>query len=216
MSTPDEPGLDFLAGQNLDGPLEAPESVSAAPPATAAAPSAPIAAEERLDALEATVEEIVDLLEKLTTPGEDGPWWWEGLDRESAAALWVELAEFVGYLSRRYGRNLPDSVGADIPGCWYRHPVAVELLTALMVSHKGAYLTGPREPGFHLVDYHERSLWPTFDRLRQLQVFKYCQEGHRTEAAGEWGAQRQTWEPDEEFGEFVAEALPSSPAEGSS
>ncbi|MCM3662527.1 hypothetical protein M3148_16235 [Georgenia satyanarayanai] len=131
----------------------------------------------QLDGRVTALEELVAALaETLAARAGGGPWWWQTLGREEAARLWQDLAEFVTYLSGRYLSGLPAEY--RVAACWYRHPVAVELLTALMVAHTGAYRDPGSEPGPGLVDFHERSLWPTLERLRHLRLFSSCQDGH--------------------------------------
>lgn len=160
-----------------------------------------------------TVEEVLTgLVDTLTGRGGASPWSWEVLDAEAAAQLWTQLAEFVAFLSGRYLRHLPAQPVAGarlatVPGCWYRHPVAVELLTALMVAHEGAYGDPGAEPGPQLVDFHERSLWPTLERLHSLGVFKGCTDGHPEQKVERWSTETSTgWEPDDEFAAFVGDA----------
>ncbi len=162
---------------------------------------------EELDARTTQLEEVVTgLTEILVARGGAGPWWWEHRDRNQAARLWEELAEFVTYLSRRYLAGIPAEY--RLAPCWYRHPVAVELLTALMVAHIGAYRDPGSEPGPGLVDFHERSLWPTLERIRHLRLFSSCQDGHTDRYPGEL-----TW-PADDFAQHVADSLPAEEASG--
>ena len=161
-----------------------------------------------------TVEEVVaGLVDTLTARGGASPWAWEALDLEAATELWTQLAEFVTFLTERYLRHLPAAPVsgaklATVPGCWYRHPVAVELLTALMVAHEGAYGDPGAEPGPQLVDYHERSLWPTLERLHSLGIFKGCADGHPSEKVERWSTEATTgWQPDDDFAAFVGDAV---------
>lgn len=50
------------------------------------------------------------------------------------------------------------------------HPIAVEELTALMVSHRAAYDTRSAKASSALVNWHQRALWPTLDSLRQCMT----------------------------------------------
>lgn len=156
---------------------------------------------ERVEILEGTV---VDLVDALTARRDAGPWLWAAAGRDRQVELWHELGEFVAYLQARYLQHLP---GRDhhLPPCWYHHPVAVELLTALMVAHRGAYHAPAADPSPALVDFHERALWPTLERLRALRVFSACDDGAHSEQ--DW--RTVPWHPDEAFYGFVAENLPT-------
>ncbi len=83
------------------------------------------------------------------------------------------LYEWVSWLEDRYLRNLFPVSGIipEVPADWYRHPVAVEMLTALMVSHAAAYRKKAAPPSFALVEWHERCLWPTLARMESLKLF---------------------------------------------
>lgn len=106
-----------------------------------------------------------------------GPWWWEALDAADQAHLWRELRAFVAMLGRRYFSDVAS--GKQLPLCWYRHPVAVEMLTALMVAHRSVYFD-QEHPTQELMQFHEWWLWPTLDRFEQLKIFTSCQTGgHR-------------------------------------
>lgn len=157
---------------------------------------------DRLATLEDTVADLVDLLD--ARGRQAGPWWWEQLTPEQSAQLWVDLGEFVAYLSRRYLVHAPGEY--RLPPCWWRHPIAVEHLTALMVAHIGAYRDPDATPGPALIDFHERSLWPTLERLRSLRVFSACQDGGHVERRGS----AVPWEPDAEYAAHVpAGGVPS-------
>lgn len=100
-----------------------------------------------------------------------GPWQWERLDRAQASKLWGELVAFVSFLDRRYLRYLGGQ-GARVVADWYKHPVLVEMFTALMVAYQHAYSKSSRVPSFALVEWHERCLWPTFDRIEHLRLLQ--------------------------------------------
>jgi len=124
---------------------------------------------ERLDDIEAAIDQIIDLL----TTKKGGPWTWHLLDRDKQELLWEELLAFVEWLEERYLVNLSRQK-LPFSACWYKHPVAVELLTALMVAHKSVYALAKTVPSTGLADWHERYLWPTFSTIDRLQVFKDC------------------------------------------
>lgn len=123
-------------------------------------------AEERLD----EVEEQVAFLAELLRGQPDGPWTWRTLRGENRSSLWAQLHDFVGWLQERYLRSL-GSETYPLPPTWFESPVAVELLTALMVSHRAAYSMAQVEPSFALVEWHERCLFPTLERLRDVKIF---------------------------------------------
>ena len=133
-------------------------------------------AEDRLDRLEETVEQIVDLL--IAIPG--GPWTWHLLAPEKQKMLWDELYEFVSWLEERYLVNLSREAVPFVP-CWYLHPIAVEMLTALMVAHRAVYARSKTVPSLALADWHANYLWPTLAKLKDLNVFKKCgtPDGHK-------------------------------------
>lgn len=109
-------------------------------------------------------DSIEVILEMLTLkPG--GPWHWGMLHPEAQEQLWAQLFSWVSWLEDRYLRHLPRDTH-PLPVCWYRHPVAVELLTALMVAHIAVYQEAATIASSALVDWHERCLWPTVTRLR--------------------------------------------------
>ena len=53
---------------------------------------------------------------------------------------WCEVEVSTCWLDGRYLTNLADPSYRP-PTCWYRHPIAAEELTALMVAHRAAYDT---------------------------------------------------------------------------
>lgn len=126
--------------------------------------NAELAAE--LDEIKKQVAGIINYLEE--APG--GKWTWPLLTSRERQKLWGELHAWVIWLDQRYLQHLsrekyPFSL------TWYRHPVAVELLTALMVSHKAVYNKTARRASAAMVDWHERCLFPTLDRIRDLGLF---------------------------------------------
>jgi hypothetical protein len=135
------------------------------------------------------VEELAaGLFEEITSAPAAGPWYWADLTGEQARDLWVELDGFVVWLQNRILRHSSNSAGW-VPACWYRHPDAVELLTALMVAHKAAYRSKNTKPGFELTEWFTRALWPTMDSLAQRMTFKNCVEGQGHFAATSPGLQ---------------------------
>lgn len=96
-----------------------------------------------------------------------GPWSWKHLDSDQRAALWFELFDWVEWLQNRYVIHLKQDQYGLRP-CWYKHPLAVEYLTALMVSHQAAYSTRAVLPSAALVEWHERSFWPMMTHLKSV------------------------------------------------
>ena len=130
----------------------------------------------RLESLETLVETITDQL--LEAPA-GGPWAWRHLGPSQARALFIELRDWVDWLITRYELR---GEAETIPGCWFRHPVAVEELTALMVAWKAAYVPKESSPSDSLVNWHDRWLWPTLARLNiQLRVWAKCTGGAHAE-----------------------------------
>ena len=157
-----------------------------------------------LQAHDKTLETIITHLSG--EPG--GPWQWEHLDKVQARKLWGELTAFVSFLDRRYLRYLGGQ-GARIVADWYKHPILVELFTALMVAYQHAYSKSSRVPSFTLVEWHERCLWPTFQRIEQLRIL------HDIPDQDEWGGPEELPTHDghpERFESFLDEDLSWRPA----
>ncbi|MFJ8896598.1 hypothetical protein ACIRCZ_18595 [Leifsonia sp. NPDC102414] len=136
----------------------------------------------------------------------DGKWAWASLKTEEKGKLWRELYAWVAWLDDRYLRH----IGADkvrlVPN-WYRHPVAVELLTALMVAHQSAYQRKASKPSFTLVEWHERCLFPTFTRLEQLGLFPTATDSETWDGP----TVRPNRRDDDRFNAFVNDALSPAP-----
>lgn len=129
-----------------------------------------------LDARLANVETILpDLFDMYEMREEGGPHFWAKLQPAESTKLCNELGEFVAWLDARYLTNLADP-SYRLPACWYRHPIAVEELTALMVSHRAAYSTRTAKVTSSLVDGHQRSLWPTLDSLKLRAGLAGCRD----------------------------------------
>jgi hypothetical protein len=114
-------------------------------------------------------------------PGDGGEgqpcrWAWRYATDEVAGGLWARLREFVDWLNRRYALDSE----RQIPSCWYRHPVAVEELTALLCSWQSVYC-GPDNPGDSLLAWHAHSLWPCVDRLPARSGWQRCRGGQHIE-----------------------------------
>jgi hypothetical protein len=122
-------------------------------------------------------EQMEWVLTELTANPAGGPWWWAGLDAAAETALWKELGEFVLWLNNRILRHISSGV-ETIPGCWYLHPDGVEQLTALMVAHKAAYQAKSKRAGPDLVEWFQRSLWPTLRSIEEHATWRRCLEEH--------------------------------------
>lgn len=133
-----------------------------------------------------TIDEVIKVLDEITQeldaepPG--GRWLWRRLTPEAAAALARELGDWVSWLHERYIRYAP-STEYGLPACWYRHPVAVEELTALMVAHQAAYSRRVRKRTSELAYWHEVHLWPCLRRLNELRLFNNCHKGHNVDTS---------------------------------
>lgn len=140
---------------------------------------------EILDRL-GNVEEVAEYVyAELTNYPAGGPWYWKELNPAQRHELWVELDAFVTWLQNRILCHWSNSEGWIAP-CWYQHPDAVELLTALMVAHKGAYLAKSKKPGFELSEWFTRALWPTLEAFTRRATFKACvgESEHRPSSGG--------------------------------
>ncbi len=141
-------------------------------------------------------------------------WSWAHLDVDAAGQLWDELIDFVCWLDDRYLRHQAGP-SLRLKACWYRHPVAVEELTALLAAWQAVYCppgddpeTEPvnNSPTGALVRWHD-FLWSTLQRLRDCAGWNECEPatGHR-ERDGRY-------DPDLRAGldEFLAEDLAGRP-----
>lgn len=157
--------------------------------------------------LAAHTEKITELgegldwaVDQLTAYPAGGPWLWAALDTASTKALWKELGEFVAWLNTRILHNITSGdLAAPVPGCWFRHPDAVEQLTALMVAHKAAYHPKVKKPSFELVNWFDRALWPTMRALgtNGNGTFANCVNGtHRDKTV-------ETYRHDDGFAEYA-------------
>ncbi len=142
-------------------------------------PLDPVMLAEVLEALalrQEAVERTVDTLShRLGTTPAEGPWAWRTLGPSRRRELLTQLREWVDWLITRYELR---AEAQTIPPCWYRHPVAVEELTALMVAWHAAYTADESAPSDALINWHDRWLWPALHRLNvQLRVWPKCTGG---------------------------------------
>jgi len=142
-------------------------------------PLDPLIVADILDALalrQDAVERAFDALARRHgAPNEGGAWTWRTLSSAATHDLFIQLRGWVDWLTVRYDLRAEATL---VPGCWYRHPVAVEELTALMVAWQAAYQSPPSPASDALVNWHDRCLWPTLHRLNiQLRVWAKCAGG---------------------------------------
>lgn len=127
------------------------------------------------DKMEETRKEVSTLHNLVTELPAGGPWLWDVLGPEAQRDLWNELDAFVSWLQNRILRHNSSRLNW-LPPCWYKHPDAVEQLTALMVAHKASYNPKVKTASHALVDWFHRGLWPTMDIIKARGTFKYCIE----------------------------------------
>lgn len=179
--------------------------------ATVEAPPGVEAIPDILDRL-ANVEEVAGYVyEELSNYPAGGPWFWEDLNLKQRRDLWGELGEFVTWLQNRILCHWSNTEGSIAP-CWYLHPDAVELLTALMVAHKAAYRAKSKKPSFELTEWFTRALWPTLEAFTRRSTFKTClsEREHRPSSGGIVLDGTST-----AFRDFVAHATtPAQPRDG--
>lgn len=99
-----------------------------------------------------------------------GPWAWDRVHDERRQALAGELTAFVTYLTDRYLRHLSAET-YPFAARWFENPIAVEILTGVMVAHQAVYTDYKTEPSRDLADWHEHILWPALDRIKALALF---------------------------------------------
>lgn len=124
--------------------------------------------------MQAAVDELLRKLAADAKGGRPSQWSWHHADPRRRAQMWAELAAFVDWL---IGRYRPGN-SAEIRRCWYRHPVAVEELWALMVAWRAAYCAGNRASD-QLAAWHQHWLWPCLERLNTYAGWDDCGAAHR-------------------------------------
>ncbi|MGI4894533.1 MAG: hypothetical protein ACRYF3_05400 [Janthinobacterium lividum] len=133
--------------------------------------------QEQLGAHRTLLESLAEQVHA-TPPG--GPWAWSYLDVDQRRELFTELRKWVDWLVVRYRLGTQD---AYVPPCWFRHSIAVEELTALMVAWKAVYSKTARQPSSDLIAWHDRWLWPSVDRMKYRRVFHGCSATKHDETA---------------------------------
>jgi hypothetical protein len=135
--------------------------------------------EARIALLEVSFHHLQDAIAALidSDGGKQGypsKWSWHHVRDRERARLWAELRSFVDWLIDRY----QPTGDVRIPPCWYRHPAAVEELTALMVAWRGAYCSTDR-PSERAISWHQNCLWPTLERLSKRARWSQCGSRHK-------------------------------------
>lgn len=165
------------------------DSASTGPDENAGESGAPLTPEDRITALEQLVVPMFKDWASRDAAGDDGPavgtagavaetaeedaggpWSWARVNDERRQVLAGELAAFVTYLTDRYLRHLSAEAYPFAPR-WFENPVAVEVLTGVMVAHQAVYTDYKTEPSRDLADWHEHILWPALARIKALDLF---------------------------------------------
>lgn len=158
---------------------------------------------ERVKALEALSDQLLDVLDALrdrveqlestgpvpaavggdyevqdvalAEPASYVPYCWRHVSAAEARGLWVRLREWVDWVNARYFSSSWESVRP----CWFRHPAAVEELTALWAAWESAYRAPDEGEGFSdaALWWHEK-LHAVVHRLWDEQ-FAECKAGHQ-------------------------------------
>ena len=158
---------------------------------------------ERVKALEALSDQLLDVLDALRqrvevlestgpvpaavggdyevqdlAPAEPAPYvpyCWRHVSAAEARGLWVRLREWVDWVNGRYFASSWESIRP----CWFRHPAAVEELTALWAAWESAYRATDEGEGFSdaALWWHEK-LHAVVHRLWDEQ-FAECKAGHQ-------------------------------------
>lgn len=103
------------------------------------------------------------------------PYCWRHVSASEARGLWVRLREWVDWVNGRYFASSWESIRP----CWFRHPAAVEELTALWAAWEAAYRASDEGEGFSdaALWWHEK-LHTVVHRLWEEQ-FAECKAGHQ-------------------------------------
>lgn len=151
---------------------------------------------ERVGALEALSDRLMDLIDaqqqrieqlesagpvpvssgdaQMQAPAAYVPYCWRST--AEARGLWIRLREWVDWVNGRYFASSWESIRP----CWFRHPAAVEELTALWAAWEAAY-RAPDDGGDGFSDaalwWHEK-LHTVVLRLWDKQ-FAECKAGHQ-------------------------------------
>lgn len=103
------------------------------------------------------------------------PYCWKHVSASEARGLWIRLREWVDWVNGRYFSSSWESIRP----CWFRHPAAVEELTALWAAWEAAYRATDDGDGFSdaALWWHEK-LHTVVHRLWDEQ-FAECKAGHQ-------------------------------------
>lgn len=103
------------------------------------------------------------------------PYCWRHVSAAEARGLWIRLREWVDWVNGRYFSSSWESIRP----CWFRHPAAVEELTALWAAWESAYRATDDGDGFSdaALWWHEK-LHTVVLRLWDKQ-FAECKAGHQ-------------------------------------
>lgn len=110
-----------------------------------------------------------------TEPAAYVPYCWRFVSAVEARGLWIRLREWVDWVNGRYFASSWESIRP----CWFRHPAAVEELTALWAAWESAYRSSDDGDGFSdaALWWHEK-LHTVVHRLWDEQ-FAECKAGHQ-------------------------------------
>ncbi|WP_108720343.1 hypothetical protein [Miniimonas sp. S16] len=119
-----------------------------------------------------TLEELL----KAPPRSKPSPFSWAHTTGHTREQLWLELTGWVQRHNTRFG---PSDSALHLVGCWYRHPVVVEELTALMEAWRTAYI-GHQVPTTDAISYLQNYFHPTMHRIHTaVWGLKNCTGGHR-------------------------------------
>lgn len=139
------------------------------------------AQQQRIEQLESTgpvpaLAPSGDAQAQETEPAAYVPYCWRYVSAAEARGLWIRLREWVDWVNVRYFASSWESIRP----CWFRHPAAVEELTALWAAWESAY-RAPDDGGEGFSDaalwWHEK-LHTVVLRLWDKQ-FAECKAGHQ-------------------------------------
>lgn len=134
------------------------------------------AQQRRIEHLESTGPVLSgDAQAQETEPAAYVPYCWKHVSASEARGLWVRLREWVDWVNARYFSSSWESIRP----CWFRHPAAVEELTALWAAWESAYRATDDGDGFSdaALWWHEK-LHAVVHRLWDEQ-FAECKAGHQ-------------------------------------
>lgn len=133
------------------------------------------AQQRRIEQLESAGPVPVSVSSGDAEPAAYVPYCWRHVSASEARGLWIRLREWVDWVNSRYF----SSSWKSIRPCWFRHPAAVEELTALWAAWESAYRSSDEGEGFSdaALWWHEK-LYTVVHRLWDEQ-FAECKAGHQ-------------------------------------